>query len=226
MAYSRNPRSRNRYVFHHAVDDFISDPNFVYFVSFPRTGSHWFRIFMEKYTGTPSLVQSFTIPKPKSFWSYHRHDKDLNEVNGRKKVLYLYRNPVDTLFSQISYEEEKKSIDTVNKYIDMYSKHILKWLYNNNADEFLSMTYENLKNNPYKEIEKVLSFLNFEISKNKMVYCYESSKKSFTKKVTGDTNNGVMNLSESYEGQRDLFKKEYSKYILDKFSEIDSRFNF
>jgi len=223
MAYKRNPRSKDRYVFHHVVDDFISDPHFPYFVSFPRTGSHWFRIFMERYTGTPSLVQSFTIKSPKSFWSYHRHDKDLKEVGQRNKVLYLYRNPVDTIFSQISYERENMDKDSVNLYIEMYSNHILKWLYNNKAENFLSFTYEGLKEDPVSEIYKILLFLDMEINDERITDCYSKSQKNLTKKVTGDSNFGVINLSDNYEQERDKFKKEYSEYIFNSFLSIDSR---
>jgi len=222
MIYKRDNRSKDRYVFHNAVNEFISNPDFVYFVSFPRTGSHWLRMFMERYTGMPSLVQSFTIPEPKSFWSYHRHDKALDEVNGRKNVLYLYRNPVDTLYSQISYEKEIVE-ESIDRYIDMYSKHLIKWLYNNDAENFKSITYESLKNSPFEEISKVLNFLKLDISESKMMKCYDDLNKNSVKKVTGNTNNGVINLSDNYENDRRLFKRGYSDYILNSFRQIDKR---
>ena len=45
-----------------------------------------------------------TYKDAKTFTCYHRHDVELT-ISGCKNVLYLYRDPVDTIYSQIRYEE-------------------------------------------------------------------------------------------------------------------------
>jgi len=231
MKYKGNPRSKSRNVFHHVVNDFISDENFVYFISFPRTGSHWFRVFMELYTGMPSLVQSFTIRQPESFWSYHRHDKDLKEINGVKNVIYLYRDPINTIYSQISYENESIE-DSLEKYIEMYSNHLIKWIFNNKAENIVFLTYEGLKSDYMNQIKNVLLFLqlvygdnkSFLIDEYRISNCYNNVKKKTIKQLTGESQN-VINLKPEYENNRDLFKLKYSEYILDRFKSIDKRLN-
>jgi hypothetical protein len=171
-----------RKTYHNLVGQYIKDPNFLYFVSFPRTGSHWFRILMELYTGYPSLVQSWTIDNPNKFWSYHRHDYNLNEIKNKKNVLYLYRNPVNTIYSQLKYEKEAISLENVDFYINKYANHLLRWLFDNeDIENLLVITYESLKGDGVLEMSKVLEFLYgiygdpvFKVVESKVESCFKN----------------------------------------------------
>ena len=74
----------------------MSDLGFPRLVSYPRTGSHWLRILVEKYTGIPSVVQSFFDNNPKEVWGFHIHDRIVGSweptegpTTNLKKVIYL-----------------------------------------------------------------------------------------------------------------------------------------
>ena len=83
------------------IDKFIANPDNTFLVSFPRTGSHWLRMLTELYFGRPSLVRVFYYSERQDFLMLHAHDLELDVE--RLRVIYLYRHPVETIFSQLYY---------------------------------------------------------------------------------------------------------------------------
>ena len=90
----------------------MEDPEFPRLVSYPRTGSHWLRMMLELYFGMPSYVQSFFIKNPERCWGFHIHNRLISDphwsegkVDGLKNVIYLHRDPCDTIFSQMKYDD-------------------------------------------------------------------------------------------------------------------------
>jgi hypothetical protein len=83
------------------IKRFTDNPDFRYLISFPRTGSHGLRMLMELYFEKPALVRAFYFKQSTEFTCYHSHDIDLE--SDRRNVLYLYRHPVATVFSQMEY---------------------------------------------------------------------------------------------------------------------------
>ena len=216
-----------RMTFHKQIPKYIKNENFPWFISFPRTGSHWLRIVMEYYLGIPALVQSWTIKNPSSFWAYHQHDYLLKEIKNKKNVLYLYRNPIDTLFSQMSYENENFS-ERIDYNINIYSNHLIRWRFNHNDIKNITIcTYENLKNNPTSEITKILHFLqlcqkDIIIDEDKINNAYNEVSKDKVKEKTLYSEKSI-NITSNYEMKRIEFKNKYGNYILDKFKQKDER---
>ena len=222
-----------RIAFRELIPKYTSDTNFPFFVSFPRTGSHWFRIVMELYLGIPCLVESWTIKKPRTFWSYHRHDRYLDEVKNRSNVLYLYRHPVGTICSEMYYWEKNFS-EHIDEYIKLYSGHLIRWLYNHNdVNNFEAITYEGFKNNPATTVSRALSFLQicypgnltYEIDENKIMNCYNNSSKQKIKEMTKVSNPKAVNINDEYKDIKKIFMEKYRDYILQKFVDIDDRLN-
>lgn len=139
------------------VESKISDSGFPYLISFPRTGSHWLRMIMELYFEKPSLVRAFYYKNATSFTCYHRHDEKL-EIQ-RKNVIYLYRNPVDTIYSQMNYYKEHiEDTYRIKYWANLYGRHLKKWL----IDEAFTnkktvLTYDGLKSNMEQEFVKICS---------------------------------------------------------------------
>ena len=86
------------------LEAFTSNPESTFLVSFPRTGSHWLRLLMELYFERPSLVRVFYYPERTDYLTYHTHDLSLDVQHPR--VIYLYREPVATIYSQMQYHGE------------------------------------------------------------------------------------------------------------------------
>ena len=98
-----------------------------YLVSFPRTGSHWLRIIMELYYERPLLTRTFHFPNRRDYLLLHTHDMCLQIV--RNDVIYLYRHPVDTIYSQLRYYQEPAHERLrILHWTQRYACHLAKWL--------------------------------------------------------------------------------------------------
>ena len=198
------------------VKKYTSNPDFPYLVSFPRTGSHWLRSIMELYFGIPSLCRIFTkgLINSKEFTCYHRHDLKLNLK--RKNVLYLYRNPVETIYSIIRYyKKDVFNTDNINYYTNLYCKHLKKWLY---EDDFTKkktiIKYELLKKEPEEEFKKVCDHFNKKYNKESLIDVINFINKKMIKNKTG-YDKQVMNISNEYVLNQIKFIEEKSNFIYD-----------
>ena len=144
------------------------------FISYPRTGSHWINAVMEMFFERPRLPESrvtFLDPKRDDWAWFHDHDtiawdklhiKNTND-HGKNNVLYLYRNPIDTVFSWIVYNfnngQSLKILPTdrldnlVTAVSQQYRDHLNKWLIETPAKVVLR--YENFKKDPIEEFSKI-----------------------------------------------------------------------
>ena len=173
-----------------SVDDpevirvFADNPDFPYLVSFSRTGSHWLRMIMELYFEKPSLVRAFYFKDAFDFTCYHTHDMEL-ELR-RENVLYLYRNPVETVYSQLCYYKENPD-DQIKRqhWTNLYARHLSKWLVH---DDFTKkktiITYEGMKSNMHGEIEKICRHFGKEFDPAKLDSVLAKVSKDELKKKT------------------------------------------
>ena len=63
----------------------------------------------------------------KDYLTLHTHDMDLDVF--RKNVIYLYRKPIPTVYSQMIYEREDiNDLEKVKYWDTFYGRHLNKWL--------------------------------------------------------------------------------------------------
>lgn len=106
----------------------LADPSFAALVSFPRTGSHWLRMLMERSFGKPALVRTFFEHDADSFTCIHMHDVDLDVR--RRSVIYLFRDPVATIRSHLRYHALDPTDPILVRYWSTrYALHLRKWLH-------------------------------------------------------------------------------------------------
>lgn len=196
------------------------DPTIITLVSYPRTGSHWLRMVLEKY------LQKFCLPRSfyntKEYWGNHIHDRIVGEgVEGRtkgfEKVIYLYRNPIDVVYSQLKYENMK--FEDRHKIMDEYYIHLDRWLNNSSdIDNILYVKYESLKDKPIDIFRSIIEFLGYEWNEKKLKDIYDESTLENLNKNIQDTK--VINNSHfngSYNFERKEFRKTFGKEIENKF---------
>jgi hypothetical protein len=137
------------------IEAFAADPDNTFLVSFPRTGSHWLRMLMEVYFGRPSLVRVFYYPERRDYLTLHTHDLELDVE--RTNVLYLYRDPVPTVFSQLCYHAEPLDDHTlIVHWSELYGRHLDKWLYRERFTKHKTiLTYEGMKQDLVHEFGKI-----------------------------------------------------------------------
>ena len=194
------------------IDQFTSHPDNTVLVSFPRTGSHWLRMLMELYFEQPSLVRSFYYPENRDFLTLHTHDLDL-EVE-RSHVIYLYRDPIDTIFSQLSYHGETlNDRNQVAYWSDLYGRHLDKWLH---RERFTSrktiLTYEGMKEDLAVEFIKITEHFRREFDKTRLEQSAKLVSKETVKQKTRHDKN-VVQLDTCYEVMREDFQKFQGSFV-------------
>ena len=196
------------------IEAFVKDSNNTFLVSFPRTGSHWLRMIMELYFLKPSLVRAFYYFDATEYLTLHSHDKDLDIE--RENVIYLYRDPVDTVFSQLNYyNEDVNDRSRITYWADQYGQHLNKWLFQENFTKRKSvLTYEGMKEDLAEEFQKVVAHFGQKLDKDRLRLVAERITKEEVKKKTKHDPQ-VLQLSSCYNDARVLFKQFHSKLIWD-----------
>jgi len=195
----------------HVIRDYLARPDSTALVSFPRTGSHWLRMIMERYFERPSLVRIFFYPEKSDYLSFHTHDKDLRFTHPR--TIYLYRDPVETLYSQMQFcGEPLESARKVRHWAGEYAANLSKWLDNETfTEKKLIFKYENLRADPAGEFSKLCDWYNLPLDTARLESALDGLTKNRVDKGTSDRR--VVNLSTTYSEQRDRFREAHSALI-------------
>ena len=191
---------------------FTDNPDFPYLVSFSRTGSHWLRMIMELYFEKPSLVRAFYYKDATDFTCYHTHDMDLQLR--RENVIYLYRNPVETVYSQLGYYKESPEDEERRWYwTDLYARHLAKWLVHEDFTKKKTViTYEGMKADMEQEFGKVCRHFGRDMNVAKLKSVLDKTSKEELKKKTAHDRQGV-NLTNKYQDDRKVFNEKYAEEI-------------
>jgi hypothetical protein len=169
-------------------------------------------MIMELYFGRPSLVRAFYYPEKNDYLSLHTHDLDLNEENG--SVIYLYRDPVDTIYSQLSYhKEDTKNHGRIAFWSDLYGRHLDRWLHQERFTRLKTIVkYERFKSTPYDEFRKICDHFEEPFETDRLESLMSKvSKRQVNKKTVHDPQ--VINLSEKYAEERKKFNEEKGRFV-------------
>lgn len=192
------------------IKKFANDPDFPYLVSFPRTGSHWLRMLIELYFERPLLTRTFFYPEKDNYLLLHTHDLELDVK--RKNVIYIYRDPVDTIYSQLKYHKED-SKDRIIYWSDLYGRHLDKWLHQETITQKKTVIrYKKLKEDMPAEFSKICSHFNVDLDADRLTQiASQISKEKVKEKTTHDSQ--VVNLAKSYEDTRETFREKYGDFV-------------
>lgn len=199
-------------VFGREVQRFADNPNNPYLVSFPRTGSHWLRMLMELYFERPSLVRIFYYPQKTHYLTLHTHDLDLQLV--RENVLYLYRDPVDTIYLLMSYNREDVDCrDCMAHWCELYGRHLDKWLHQEGFTKKKTLIrYENLKQNLDCEFGKVCAHFDIPLDVQRLALVSEQVSKERLKQLTHH-NPRVVTTIGAYARGLERFRTMYGAWV-------------
>ena len=194
------------------INAFVANENNPFLVSFPRTGSHWLRMLMELYFGKPILTRKFFLLDQNDYMALHTHDDDL-EVE-RSNVVYLWRDPVDTVYSQIVYKNKTvNSIDIIRKWSNIYGKHLDKWLITEQFTQKKTViNYAELVRDAASVLRKVSEHFGVPFDTDKAWNATTKVTKAEVKKRTKyDVN--VMRLGEEHARGRSKFRIHFSATV-------------
>lgn len=193
-----------------AANTFANNPDSPCLISFPRTGSHWLRMLLEKYTNLPMLPRSFYNHDNNQYLLNHTHDYEF--AKQPNTLLYLYRDPVPTIYSQIRFHNQDP-YDTwqVELWSTMYRLHLQHWLLRDHPDRTI-ITYESMKENLPLALTPILQRLNQPVDSNRIQqiaadidHAHVASKTQHDKRV--------MNTESNYQDQRVTFAQSFGNYI-------------
>ena len=195
-----------------AIQKFKSDPMNPFLISFPRTGSHWLRMIVELYFKRPLLVRTFIYPNRDDYLFLHDHDMEL--ATQRQNVIYLYRDPVDTIFSLITYHKEDiNDRSRIAHWSNIYGRHLDKWLF---REQFTTkktvLSYEGLRNSPVSEIKKLLDHFNMPLDKERLQSIIDRVSKENVKKHTRHDPRVISRVAD-YDQQKNLFRIKYEDLV-------------
>lgn len=196
------------------LEDYLRDLNFPYLVSFPRTGSHWFRMVLELYSDRPLLTRSFFPHSNENYLLSHTHDMNLSEC--RKNVIYLYRNPTDVIFSQLNYYQQPIDRELfVRLWVNQYSLHLIHWIFLEDCTtRKLVISYEQMKSNIALVYKRVCEHLELEFDKKKILeVAAQIDKKKVASKTSHDPQ--VISKKKDYQDKRMKFSQTYHDLIRD-----------
>jgi hypothetical protein len=196
------------------IEEFTSDPENTFLVSFPRTGSHWLRMLMELYFERPSLVRIFFYPEETDYLTLHTHDMDLDVE--RKRVIYLYREPVATIYSQMQYHGVAlDDVDRIVHWSDLYGRHLAKWLGEESITEQKTLIrHDRLKTGRANEFAKVCTHFSVRFDADRFERVDEVVTKEKVNEKTRH-NPRVIQKGEAYERKRDHFREEWGETVLE-----------
>ena len=189
---------------------FREDPRSRWLVSFPRTGSHWLRMMLERATDRPLLPRSFYDHRRRDFLLNHSHDLDFSCRSQR--VVYLYRDPVPTVFSQIKfYEGDPFDEHLVELWSTIYRLHLRHWLHRPRTQQ-LTIRYEQMKRDTVAAVGAVLDFVGHPMSPEAIADAAAGvDKATVAERAAHDPR--VMNRDADYEDQWQAFAQRFGDPI-------------
>ena len=197
----------------HDIRQFASNPENLFLISFPRTGSHWLRMIMELYFGRPTLTRIFYKHNNRDYLVLHDHDMKFQIQ--RENVIYLYREPVSTVFSQLNYyREDENNPERIKYWAEEYGKHLFKWL---SEEKFtrnkIVIRYEELRGNTVGVLEKLARYYNVPFDEARAQEAVSQVSRQTVKLKTEWHNPRVQDVSSDYEQRRESFQEKYSQLV-------------
>ncbi len=196
------------------IAEFVAVESNTFLVSFPRTGSHWLRMLIELYFERPSLVRTFYYPDRDDFLLLHTHDLEL-ELQ-RSHVIYLYRDPVDTVYSQLRYGREKfDDRERIEHWAALYGEHLNKWLIDESFSKVKTLiSYEAISQKPSGTFALITGHFDQSLDEERFLAVYKQVSKEEVRRKTGHDKQ-VMQASKQYAQQRTAFKIAHGQLVWD-----------
>lgn len=194
-------------------------------ISFPRTGSHWLRAFLEIYFDQPMLTRHFFEHDSDELLLMHDHDMDLKQhPNG--PVVYLHRGPIATVYSELTYHHGPGAVelsdDEVDKVAEHYLRHLRHWMCGGAPREPEQIVaYEWLLDDPSGAFAQVVRFLGGAWDEQQGT----DARAKATHGVIRERNPHDMRIIDDHafkQLRRDLFRYRHGVRILDRFRSDDS----
>lgn len=192
-----------------------------FLVSYPRTGSHWLRFFLEQYFDRPLLPGSFfDHPTGATPLLEHTHDEDL-ETDPARPAIYLYRGVVNTIYSQLRFYHGERALELPAVMVDAaghhYRAHLRKWLVDERARASRCvLAYEWLLDDPFPHLQRAIEFLDSEADQARVRAIWPTvTHDSIKQRTTHDPR--IIRSDRDSSQLRDLFRFRHGSRLIELF---------
>lgn len=186
--------------------------NLPLFISFPRCGSHWINAASELYFNRPRLREGRTtfLDRKRKDWMWF-HDHDLGLDIEHDNVLYLYRNPIEVMYSDSMSERGGIDMQFIERRANLYKNHLKKYLLNDNVSV---VRYENFRKDFNSEFEKVVEFFGGKWKPGHLNHVKSVvTKEALIERSTDKQFIGKNLVSEQYQESREDFKNSKGDWV-------------
>jgi hypothetical protein len=209
-------------------------------ISYPRSGSNWLNCVLELYFNRPRLrAGPITFLENRNnrddYMWFHDHDILSTLKVGHNNIIYLYRDPVDVIFSLLmAWHPNSFYTDEINKLVIDQIENVKRNLYKYLFMAQMCVRYECLKGNVanvsyYDEFTKIIKFFDsdqqLDTSKLDNILCQVTKNKIIQKEPDKKYFNDKLLLPEygaMRKGFYNLFKDKIYKDIIN--SELEQFF--
>jgi len=202
------------------------------FISYPRTGAHWINCVMELYFDRPRLREERItfLDRSKVDWMwFHDHDPELKISHD--KVLYMYREPVATVYSNLIYQyfDSRKfhlpfwlirwskvfREEDITRFAEAYRDHLQKWLLSEGKAEAV-VFHDRFTNDRNNEFRRICDYFSLELNEERLSRAFDQvTKEELVKRVKQKAPMGRHILQKAYEDKRNYFKKIWGNTVRD-----------
>jgi hypothetical protein len=169
-------------------------------------------MLMELYFERPSLVRTFYFFDKQDYLVLHTHDLDLDVR--RDNVIYLYREPIATIYSQLQYHQEDiQDVQRIVYWTELYAAHLDKWLVSENFTiKKTVLTYEAMQRDLVIAFSQVVQHFGQTLDSDRFAQIAAKVTKEEVKRKTPHDEQ-VIQIDNPYHVTRDLFQKEYGDFV-------------
>ncbi len=194
------------------------------FISYPRSGSYWINCVAELYFDRPRLREERVtlLPEDRTDWMwFHDHDIDLDIEHDH--VLYLYRDPVDVIYSLLVAEQgkiKKRDGKKIEELASALCKHYDKYLGEEGAAKAV-IRYEACREDLAGQFKEVTRYFGQEFDLQRLDWAAEQvSKDTLVKAASArqkrpDQYMNEKMLKEAYSKKREQFRLDYGGQIVE-----------
>lgn len=205
-----------------ALRAFEEDPDRTWLVSFPRTGSHMVRLVAELYFDQPLLPRTFYHPLAEDYLLRHTHDRELTVRPGR--AIYLYREPVATVFSELRYRHGASWPDArLEEVAAEYGRHLARWLLRGDVTrDRTCLTYGEIVRGPVEAVGKLCRHFGRPLDEERARRVWEKVTREEVHRKTRHDERVVGEKDEEYRRARADFRQERAREVRAAILEVDA----